>query len=706
MSSPDNDLEQLAHAAGIAVHWKDAMGRDHAVAPDVLRTILTEFGIQADTPAQISASLAFLMQLEAREPAALRTAVQSEPIEVPMPGTAQQAAYHVQFEDGGSYDGVARRNESGHLVLSGIDRPGYHTLQLEGASCTLAVAPRRSFGVADAMHREQGRIWALGAQLYSLRRGQGAVAAPGCAGFGDFTALQQLAREAAARGAAAVAISPVHASFSADPARYSPYAPSSRLFLNALYIDPETVFGEQAWAAVSAKGLGGELARLAGLDLVDWPAAGQAKLTVLRALFDDFPSNVEPRVYQEFLAFERRGGQPLEAHARFEAIHAWRVAETGDKTGWRHWPAAFRSPASPEVERFALHHAQEVRFHSFLQWLATRGLAGAQGAARAAGMPIGLISDLAVGSDPDGSHAWMRQEEVLARLSPGAPPDVFNPKGQAWGLAAFSPRALRSNGYRAFIEVLRASLAHAGGVRIDHALGLSRMWLVPEGASPAEGAYVRYPFRDMMRLIALESWRSRAIVIGENLGTVPEGFNAEIAQAGMLGMDVLWFTREGGWPGAPFRQPGEWSTHALATTTTHDLPTVAGWWRGTDIQWREKLGLLADGSGEPPPMAAREQDRARLWEDLVRAGAQPEPGPVPQDPPVKAILRFVSDTPAPLAVVPLEDMLGLDEQPNLPGTIDSHPNWRRRMPVSVESLFAQEEVAERAAELSRTRGIA
>ncbi|OVZ55864.1 4-alpha-glucanotransferase [Pigmentiphaga sp. NML080357] len=702
MSSPDHDLERLAGAAGIAVHWKDAMGRHHAVAPDVLRTMLTEFGLEADTPAQISASLAFLTGPGNEETPALKTALQGEAIELPWPGAEPEMPFRLVFEDGAGCDGVARRGHAGVLTLPGIARPGYHTLLIGGATCTVAVAPRRCFAAGDALHREHGRIWALGAQLYSLRR----EAAAAGAGFGDFTALQRLAEQAAAQGAAAVAVSPMHAMFSADPTRYSPYAPSSRLFLNVLYVDPAAVFGAHALAAVTAKGLGDELARLADLDLVDWPAAGRAKLAILHALFDDFPRNVDARAYEDFLAFEREGGPSLQAHARFEAVHAWRVAETGDRAGWRHWPAAFRSPDSPDVERFARHHEREVRFHLFLQWLAARGLAGAQSAARAAGMPIGLISDLAVGTDPSGSHAWTRQEEVLSRLSPGAPPDVFNPKGQAWGLTAFSPRALRARGYRAFIELLRASLAHAGGVRIDHALGLSRMWLVPEGASPAEGAYVSYPFEDMMRLIALESWRYRAIVVGENLGTVPEGFNAQIEEAGMLGMDVLWFTREGDWPGAPFRLPADWSSHALATTTTHDLPTVAGWWRGTDIHWRERLGLLAEGSSGDSQMAERTLDRSRLWQDLHRAGLVGAEEPVPEQAPVAAVLGFVAATPAPLLLVPLEDMLALEDQPNLPGTIDAHPNWRRRMPVSVESMFAQPEVAERVAALTRARGAA
>ncbi|GAA0499224.1 4-alpha-glucanotransferase [Pigmentiphaga sp. GD03639] len=704
MRGPDHDLERLAGAAGVAVHWRDAMGREQVVAPEVLRTLLTELGFDVETPAGVADCLERLEHESGQGLPALKTASPGAPVELPWAGSEAELPFQLSFEDGGRMSGIARRGASGALVLPGVDRPGYHTLQLGQAACTLAVAPDRCFAIDDALHGAPARLWSLGVQLYGLRRDAAASIAAGSSGFGDFTALRLLAEQAAARGASAIAVSPVHAMFSADPGRYSPYAPSSRLFLNVLYADPAALFGPQALAAVSARGLGDELSRLAGLSLVDWPAAGRAKLAVLRALFDDFPRNAPPRMHEDFQAFEREGGEPLRSHARFEAIHAWRVEQTRDRSGWRQWPAAFRSPASPEVARFAAQHEHEVRFHVFLQWLAARGLAEVQAAARRAGMPVGLISDLAVGTDPSGSHAWARQEEVLARLSPGAPPDLFNPRGQAWGLTAFSPRALAANGYRAFIELLRASLAHAGGVRIDHALGLSRMWLVPEGASPDEGAYVRYPFQDMMRLIALESWRHRAIVIGENLGTVPEGFNEQIARAGMLGMDVLWFNREGTWPGAPFRAPGGWSRQALATTTTHDLPTVAGWWQGTDIRWRAELGLLAEGRGIEAEQAERGQDRARLWEDLGRAGTVGAGDPLPPEAPVTAVLDFVAQTPAPLLVVPLEDMLGLQEQPNLPGTVDTHPNWRRRMPLPVESLFEEPGAAGRAALLARTRG--
>jgi 4-alpha-glucanotransferase len=316
-------------------------------------------------------------------------------------------------------------------------------------------------------------------------------------------------------------------------------------------------------------------------------------------------------------------------------------------------------------------------------------------------MPIGLISDLAVGADNGGSQAWSRQEEIINGLSVGAPPDAMNPRGQSWGLGAFSPHAMKAKGFHAYIEMLRAAFAHAGGVRIDHVLGLGRLWLVPDGMPSEQGAYLRYPMEDLLRLIALESWRYRSIVIGEDLGTVPEGFDQQLAQAGLLGIRVLLFQRDG----ARFFKPAEWPAQAIATTGTHDLPTIAGWWQGRDIDWRAKFDLLETGQTEDTARDARARERATLWQALTETGfAHGEmPAPAAEVAPLDAAIEFIAATPAPLAMLPIEDALGLPEQPNLPGTIDQHPNWRRRMPQPVDTLLTGTEVSRRLALLNRSR---
>jgi 4-alpha-glucanotransferase len=714
-------LADLAARAGVAVDWTDARGRHQRVADDVLRTLLDALGLPGRSMQQIQESLARVDGELRAEPGLIVTDV-TQSVEIDSGGAT---AFELEAENGArrgltahTIDGAAMHGAHasgqgsgpgsgmGRVRLPAIETPGYYTLRGGEREWRLAVAPSRCPSLAEIMDVPQARAWGVSVQVYSLRRGHGDQPAS-AGGMGDFTALARFATAAASRGASAVAISPVHAMFAADPGRYSPYAPSSRLFLNALYVDPTAALGAQAASeAAQALQIGEDLLRLDGLALIDWPAVARLRLRLLRRMYDDFRGNTGTAQYAAFQAFRLAGGEALESHARFEALHARHAPPMGDAFDWRLWPADVRDPTGAGVRAYAHTHDKEVSFHIFLQWLAAHGLEAAQTAARNAGMAVGLISDLAVGTDPGGSHAWSRQDDILEGLSCGAPPDVYNPLGQSWGLTAFSPRALRLHGYGAFIEMLRASLRQAGGVRIDHILGLARMWLVPQGASARDGAYVRYPLDDILRLVALEAWRHRAIVVGENLGTVPEGFNDSIERAGVLGMSVLWFQRDelAGQP-APFQAPGHWPGASMATTTTHDLPTVTGWWNGRDLDWRAQLELLGEDETIEGLRQQREQDRGALWRAMRAAGAvNEEAGDTPPaEAPVRATLRFVASTPAPLMLAPVEDLLALPEQPNLPGTVDEHPNWRRRLPVDVADLFGDEDVRGRLAAITEVR---
>lgn len=686
----DKAIFGLAQAAGLARDWTDAYGQPQQVSAEALHAILEAMNLPCTSEAQCRESherLAALQNGTTLPP--LLTGTVGQPLHLPAVPACAGGSYRIELEGGGHVEG--RLADDVHaLELPPIAQAGYHRLQAGGQEVTLAVAPPRCFGVADALHlagdAAAPRQWGLGVQLYSLRRS-------GDGGIGDFTALSELARSAASHGANAVAISPVHAMFSADVHRFSPYGPSSRLFLNVLHIDPASVLGPEAYAA-ALESLGDDVRMLAQLEqqeLIDWPAAAALRLRLLRNLYERFAAaGVSP----EFEQFLRDGGEALQDHARFEALHAWHLAQ-GRSGYWRDWDAGLRDPRAAGVAEFAQGYAHEVNFHAFLQWQAARGLSGAQQAARAAGMPIGLIADLAVGADNGGSQAWSRQQEILNGLSVGAPPDQLNTRGQAWGLGAFSPHAMKSGGFHAYIEMLRATFAYAGGARIDHVLGLQRLWLVPQGASADQGAYLRYPMEDLLRLIALESWRHRSIVIGEDLGTVPAGFDRQIADAGLLGIRVLLFQRHG----SRFLRPGEWSDKAIATTTTHDLPTIAGWWQGRDIDWRAKLDLLEPGQSEEQARQAREQERSSMWQAMSEAGCVH--GPLPESAPLDAAIAFIAQTPAPLAMLPAEDALGLQEQPNLPGTVDTHPNWRRRLPQSVDTVLDTPEVAARLTLMNR-----
>ena len=666
----DADLLALAVAAGLAPRWRDVFDQDHEVSPDTLRLALAALDLPAASAAQLRDSRAALAaQVEDAPP--LLTARQGAPITLRGQGSKLGGAgrVRIRLEDGTTIDSVLADG-----ALPAIDTPGYHTLELPDRDVVLAVAPPRCLGAGDLAAERGRRLWGLAVQLYALRH-------PGDGGIGDFTALAQFVRAAAAHGADAVAISPVHAQFSADLHRFSPYSPSSRVLLNIMHVDAGAP--DDPTDRVQAEGL------------IDWPEASRRKLARLRLLW----RNAGPKTLRDFAAFRAARGDMLEAHARFEALHAHMLADHPRAWHWRDWPEDYRSPELPAVARFAAEHEDEVSFHAFAQFLADCGLRDAQQACRDAGMAIGLISDLAVGTDGGGSHCWSRQAETLIGLSVGAPPDLLSPAGQDWGLASFSPRGLALHGYGAFIDMLRASLRHAGGVRIDHVMGLARLWVIPAGAGATEGVYVRFPQTDLLRLVALESRRHQAIVLGEDLGTVPDGFQEVLDEQGIAGLRVLWFER---FQDTRFKPPREWTKGAVAMTSTHDLPTVAGWWEGRDLDWREKIGLLRDPAVDRDERA---RDRTLLWDAFRSSGA------ALHDPPALdeghhaagSAAVHIGVSACDLALLPIEDALALREQPNLPGTLDEHPNWRRRLPGLAADLLDDPMAEERLAALAAAR---
>lgn len=691
-AAPDKDLSALAAEAGIAEHWTDARQRPQRLSPDTLRALLAALALPAESSADIRDSRQRLATEIAEALPPLLVSRCNGRAELPL---SARGPYRMVCESGRIVDGDIRVDRGGRPFLNAPAEPGYHRLSLESGDTILAVAPLQAPSLAELTGAGDPRCWGVSAQVYSLRQ-DASAALPRTHGFGDFGALRELAVAAAEQGADVLAISPVHAMFSAQPERCSPYSPSSRLFLNVLYAAPAAVLGQEALTRALAGVEAAELGALDGLDLIDWPAAAAQRLHLLRALHGQFATGAAPELRQRYAKFCAARGQALHDHAVFEALHAARRKQDGAVLPWAQWPAGLRDPASAEVRRYAQDHPLEVDFHQFAQWLAAENLAAAHTAGREAGMRLGLLADLAVGDSPDGSHAWSRQADLMPRMSIGAPPDIYNPLGQNWGLTAFSPRALHANGFAAFIDMLRASLAHTGGLRIDHILGMARLWLVPDGASPGDGAYLRYPLEALLALTALEAWRHRACAIGENLGTVPEGFNQTLQDNGLLGMNVLWFMRQAPdalpGPDAPagFTLPAEWPPEAVAMTTTHDLPTLRGWWAERDIDWRVRLNLLGADEDEATLRRGRAADRGLLARALdAEANAPPQKAPLPD------LLRFVSSSPCPLLLVPMEDVAGVLDQPNLPGTIDTHPNWRQRLPLSIRATFADPAAQER-----------
>lgn len=709
-------LKHLAEAAGLAPVWQDVYGGARQVPESVLRSVLIALDLPCGNARQIADSTARLThEANVDAGAMLIFPVNTQPVF----RYTGPLIYTLTMEDGKHYIGRASRIGADMVSISEIAQPGYHQLTIGELQLTLAITPERCPSVSELSGRHTAGAWGVAAQVYSLQREHDTAVHglqakqgfawpvwPGWETGGDFGALAELARHAGHAGASALAISPVHAMFSADPQRYSPYSPSSRLFLNVGYIEPAMVLGEAAVRHAVAQMTGVPLRDAAPPGgYIAWPDVLARRMALLGRLYDDFCRQGRADLVEQYAAFRQRGGEALESHARYEALHAHHLTTLGPANGWQDWPAELRDCQGPAVKQFAAQHQTEIGFHIFLQWLADGGMRHVQQCARGAGMPIGLIADMAIGTDPRGSHAWSRQQDMLTGVTVGAPPDLYQSAGQGWGLTAFSPRALRQHAYAAFLATLRATLAYAGGIRIDHILGFARLWLIPQGASPAEGVYLRYPLADMLSLVALEASRHKAIVIGENLGTVPEGFNDVLGQKGILGTSVLWFERSAGQEA--FLPPSRWSPHAVAMPTTHDLPTIAGWWEGRDLTWRERLGQLPPDQGMQQA-DQRGRDKTALWRALQEAGCVSTAHACPPAAtPGAAVLAFVASTPAPLVVVGLEDLLGLAEQPNLPGATDAgelhHPNWTQCLPVTVNRIFAHPAVMHGVAAIKRAR---
>ncbi|OCR22195.1 4-alpha-glucanotransferase [Pseudomonas syringae] len=682
----NEQLEALATEAGLSVDWIDANGRPQRVSPQVLCKVLDGLGYPADSHDEIDTSLQRLRAANHQPtPPPLLTVDHGSNLDLSAwfePGTP----FVLSLEDGATID--ANLTATGQLPA--LAPVGYQQLSIAGQHLTIAVAPETCFSMAMATDTKVARTWGLTVQLYALHR-------EGDGGFGDTQALEALARKAGERGADALAISPVHAMFANDPHRFSPYSPSSRLFLNSLYCSPGTILGERALRlAIDETGLGDELKRLEQLELIDWPAAATAKWKVLHKLYEAF-SGCDHPLHEDFNSFRHSGGEALENHCRFETLR-----DESDRLGisqnWHEWPEAFKNPRSETIAGFAAEHGAQISFHAFAQWLMARGLERAQIAARSSGMRVGLVADLAVGADGAGSQAWSRQDELLSALTVGAPPDILNRSGQSWGISAFSPAGLKRNGFRAFIEMLRANFAHAGGLRIDHVMGLQRLWVVPLGALASEGAYLNYPLDDMLRLLSLESWRHKAVVLGEDLGTVPEGLHEKLSARAILGMRVLLFEQHN----AHFKPVLDWSDEALAMTSTHDLPTLAGWLAEKDIDWNLKLDLV-DSQQAGQWRLDRQKERAGLCTALAQNSDNFCDDSLEVDQIIDASVRYLGHTRAPLVLLPMEDAMGLSEQFNLPGTTDSHPNWRRRLPGDCSTLLDDPHVARRIELLSQAR---
>lgn len=672
-------LSKLAEAAGLVTAWTDAFDRPRHLPAQTQRRVLEAMGLAASDARQINDSLRQLQETQRHSsPPPLLTGEADSPRS--LAGYFDEGSdFHIELQGGG----CQRGRLGGEASLPPLP-PGYHRLLIRQHSLTLAVAPPRCPGVEEVSGQPDAALWGLTVQLYGLRR-------EGDRGLGDSLALSELAMRAAAEGADALVVSPIHAMFGDDGRHYSPYSPSTRVFYNTLHCAPEQILGaDSVDQVIEQLGLSDEIRRLQNQPLVDWPAVARVQNALLRQLYRQYMA--EPSRRANLASFVHRGGEALQRNSQFQALQR-HFSAAGTGADWRNWPAAYRDPDSAEVAAFVACHREEIDLNHFSQWLCSNSLQRSQRDARRAGMAIGLVSDLAVGSHPGGSQTWSRQDAFFSGLCVGAPPDRFNGNGQNWGVAAFSPAGLRATGFQAYIEMLRANLAWSGGLRIDHILGLQRLWLVPEGAPASQGAYLSYPVTDLLRLLRLEAWRHSTIVIGEDLGTVPKGFRRCLAHQGIMGTRVLLFEQTA----TGFIPPKQWPRGDTATTSTHDLPTIKGWFTQRDIDWRSAAGHT-DKEETRAARRCRQQEIARLKQALAAQSCTAENGSL-----LNKCIEFVGATPSALTLLPLEDLLGSEEQANLPGPGATHPNWRRRSPQPVTALLQDEAVRERLGLLSRAR---
>jgi (1->4)-alpha-D-glucan 1-alpha-D-glucosylmutase len=524
-----------------------------------------------------------------------------------------------------------------------------------------------------------GRLWGIAVQLYSIH-------SPRNWGIGDFTDLRHLITYAADAGAQFVGVSPLHALFAADSSRFSPYSPSSREFLNVLFIDPAAMraytIAPAARAAAEELLFQSRVGALRDAELVDYVGVATCKQTIFRLVFDAFDALVAHQpdhpMAVDFARFLRERGEPLRRFTIYEALSC----QHGFGPNWTSWRADYRDPTSASVDEFAASNRREVRYHAFLQWEAEAQLAACATAARVAGMEIGLYLDVAVGTDPGSAEAWSERRDMIRGFHIGAPPDAWNEAGQDWGLAAFDPRALARNGCDFYRRILVAVMRHAGAVRIDHVLGFHRLFLIAAGGAPRDGVYLRMPAHLLCRTLAEESVRARCLVIGEDLGTVPADFHGLLGRYGILSYRLLIFAKNG----SRFLAPDEYPRESLVAVATHDLPPLLGFWSGNDIALRASLDLFPDEAKWRSALDERAADCQAIETAFAAAGEDAADIMV-------AAYGFLARTPCRLLLVPMEDLAMERAQPNLPGSDDRHPNWRRKLGRALAAIFASTHAA-------------
>jgi glycogen debranching enzyme len=658
-------------SARVARSYVDALGTERTAAPE---TVARFEQLIAEEPHHFVAPSAVLRE---HEPLAVD-------VTLPAMSWTETLQWSLEREDGSTAEGTLplrdapvvfadhREGSTYDTRRIGIAEPqplGTHELALSvdayaRATVHVVVVPERAFA-------PQGRSWGIALQIYTLRSARND-------GIGDFGDLRAVCRLLGERGASYAGINPLHATFRDDPEAASPYAASSRRWLNWLYIAVDDVpeADSARVRAILADGDRGDvLARLRAAEYVDYGAVAAVKDSVLRACFAALDGDEKRR--HAFAAWREAQGEGLVRFATFEAL----VARFGRELG--EWPQTFRTPTSADVALFAAAEDAEVRYSMYLQWLAAEQLDAI--AADAARCGVQLYRDLAVGVDANSADVWADSEAYVEEVSVGAPPAILNTLGQDWGLPPLDPRGLAREGYAELLALVQSNCHNAGALRIDHAFSLARLYWIPRGADPRSGTYVEYPLDDVRGIVALASVRERCVVVGEDLGTVPEGFRERMAATGILSYRILFFERR---LDGTFVPPEEYPALALATSGTHDLPTIPAWLRGEDVDLRDRLQLLETPHADE--RAARDRERALFLDTLVAHGDLAASARDDDTAVIVAANRYLAATPCTIVMAQLDDVLTERAPVNVPGTSTQYPNWRRKLGTDVDTLASDD----------------
>lgn len=585
-----------------------------------------------------------------------------------------------------------------HAQLPVVSGTGYHHLTLTLADdviveSLLIVTPECCYQPAEF---ERGKkLWGIGLQLYALRSDRNW-------GIGDFTDLIEAIKIMAPLGVDTIGLNPLHALFPHLPENASPYSPSSRDFLNPVYLDIEASDEfrrcESVQQRVNSRQFQARLQRLRDKDLVDYKEVWSIKLEVLALLFQQLSTD-ESAAFRQYCL---DAGEHLYSFALFEALQLFFYQQDRAIETWHQWPEAYQNPESSEVKNWAQSNYEKIEFHQYLQWLASLQLSAVATTCRQHGMCVGIYNDLAVGNERFSAQCWAEQSQYALGLGVGAPPDDFNLLGQNWGLPPQLPRALTDNAYQSFIRTLRANMRDAGALRIDHVMGLMRLYWVPEDYPADQGTYVHYPLDDLLGIVALESQRNRCLIIGEDLGTVPNELRHQLWLKRVLSYRILFFEKD--WHQGTFKPPDKYPPYALCTSGSHDMPTLQAYWQEADITLRQRLNLFPSEDVKQQQKQYRCDEKKQLLTTLKNMGLLEEAALSDANAELLlAIQAFLARSNALLMTVQLEDILSQVNQVNVPGTIDEYPNWRHKISINLEDWIEQSELADFAQAINRER---